>query len=95
MPEIHDGRTLSEEEAARIIGPVLSDFLKAVSKVAKETGIEAFALWTYHHGTMRVTSAGTDGKGREIGRMIALMMQEQNIAILESMERNAKGERSS
>ena len=86
-----DATTISEEEAIKRFGKPMNDFMKAVAKARRKYGIEAYALWMYHRGAMRVCSTGDDETGRGIGKKIALMMSEQNEAILEDVARRIEG----
>ena len=86
-----DATSITEEEAIKRFGKPMNDFMKAVAKARKKYGIEAYALWMYHRGAMRVCSTGEDGAGREIAYNIAQMMAEQNQALMEDVARKLKG----
>lgn len=86
-----DATNIDEQEAIRRFGKPMNDFMKAVAKARKKYGIEAYALWMYHHGAMRQCSMGKDEVGRSIAYQVALMMGEQSQAIMEDVARKMEG----
>ena len=84
-PSVIDSKQISEEQAIKMFGKDINRFMKAVRLAAKRHGIEAYALWMYKYGTMRVCSTGIDETGRTIGLNVANRMADVSRDVMDTM----------